>query len=55
MPADVSDVIVVGSGINALVCAAMLSAAGRSVTVLERNRVAGGCIRSEELHPGYIH
>ncbi len=55
MPADVSDVIVVGSGINALVCAAMLSAAGRSVTVLERNRVAGGCIRSEELHPGYLH
>lgn len=55
MPADVSDVVVVGSGINALVCAAMLSAAGRSVTVLERNRVAGGCIRSEELLPGYLH
>lgn len=55
MSTDISDVVIVGSGINSLVCAAMLSAAGRSVTVLERNRLAGGCMRTEELFPGYLH
>ena len=55
MGTNVSDVVVVGSGINALVCAAMLSVAGRSVTVLERSPLAGGCMRTEELFPGYRH
>lgn len=50
------DVIVVGSGINSLVCAALLARQGRSVCVLERNDVAGGCIRTEELTlPGFLH
>lgn len=52
---DASEVVLVGSGINSLVCAAMLAAAGRSVTVLERNETPGGCVRTEELFPGYRH
>lgn len=48
-------VIVVGSGINSLVCAALLATWGKSVLVLERNAVPGGCIRTEELFPGYTH
>ncbi|MDT5002180.1 MAG: hypothetical protein QOK12_4285, partial [Mycobacterium sp.] len=38
----VSDVIVVGGGHNALVCAAYLAEAGLSVTVLEGRDVIGG-------------
>jgi phytoene dehydrogenase-like protein len=49
------DFVIVGSGINSLVCAAMLAEAGKSVIVLERENVAGGCIRSEELFPGFTH
>lgn len=50
------DVIVVGSGINSLVCAAELSLKGRRVLVLERNAVAGGCLRTEEATlPGFRH
>ena len=50
------DHIIVGSGINALVCAAMLGAKGRKVLVLERNDRIGGCIRTEEITaPGFVH
>lgn len=50
------DHIIVGSGINSLVCAAILCRKGESVLLLERNDRAGGCIRSEELtEPGFIH
>ncbi|WP_068085196.1 phytoene desaturase family protein [Novosphingobium rosa] len=50
------DVVLIGSGINALVCAALLARRGRKVCVLERNSVAGGCIRTEELTlPGFRH
>jgi phytoene dehydrogenase-like protein len=49
------DVVIVGSGMNSLVCAAILAKRGKSVLVLERNNVAGGCIRTEELFPGYLH
>lgn len=49
------DIILVGSGINSLVCAALLATRGRRVTVLERNDRLGGCIRTEELFPGYRH
>lgn len=52
---DSYDFVIVGSGINSLVCAAMLSRAGKSVVVLERNDRIGGCIRSEELFPGFTH
>lgn len=51
-----SDVLIVGSGINSLVCAALLARKGKSVIVLERNDRPGGCIRTEEITlPGYIH
>ena len=50
-----TDVILVGSGLNSLVCAALLAKRGIKVTVFERNAVVGGCIRTEELFPGYTH
>lgn len=51
-----ADYIIVGSGINALVAAAMLGKKGNKVIVLERNDVAGGCIRTEEATaPGFVH
>ncbi|MBB4566304.1 phytoene desaturase family protein [Rhizobium leucaenae] len=50
------DYIIVGSGINALVAAAMLGKKGRKVLVLERNDRIGGCLRSEEItEPGFVH
>lgn len=50
-----ADVVIVGSGMNSLTCAALLAQRGLKVTVLERNAVAGGCIRTEELFPGFTH
>jgi phytoene dehydrogenase-like protein len=50
------DHIIVGSGINALVCAAILGGKGRRVLLLERNERIGGCIRTEEITaPGFVH
>lgn len=50
------DHIVVGSGINALVCAAMLGGKGEKVLVLERNDRIGGCIRTDAVTaPGFVH
>lgn len=49
------DVVFVGSGINSLVGAALLATRGKRVAVLERNDRLGGCIRTEELFPGYRH
>lgn len=48
------DHVIIGSGINALVCAAMLSRT-RRVCVVEREAVAGGCMRSAELAPGFTY
>ncbi|MDQ6215660.1 phytoene desaturase family protein, partial [Achromobacter insolitus] len=50
-----AQVIIVGSGMNSLVCAALLALRGKSVLVLERNDRLGGCIRTEQLFPGYRH
>jgi phytoene dehydrogenase-like protein len=51
-----ADYIVVGSGINGLTCAALLGKKGRRVLVLEREKAAGGCMRTEAITaPGYIH
>ncbi|PHM71845.1 phytoene desaturase family protein [Xenorhabdus kozodoii] len=55
MTASRPQVIIIGSGINSLVCAALLAKWGKSVLVLERNAVLGGCIRTEALFPGYTH
>jgi len=50
------DCVIVGSGINSLVCAAILAKAGKRVCVVERNDRLGGCIRTEELTvPGFVH
>ena len=50
------DHIIVGAGINSLVCAALLAKRGDKVLVLERNDRAGGCIRTDEItEPGFIH
>ncbi|MEZ5802465.1 MAG: NAD(P)/FAD-dependent oxidoreductase [Rhizobiaceae bacterium] len=50
------DHIIVGSGINALVCAVLLGGKGRKVLVLERNDRIGGCIRTDEITaPGFVH
>src|SRR5262245_13869738 len=53
---DTFDVVIVGSSINSLVCAAMLVRKGKRVCVLERNAVTGGCIRTGEVTvPGFRH
>jgi phytoene dehydrogenase-like protein len=50
------DVVVVGSGINSLACAALLARAGKRVLVLERNDYIGGAIRTAEItEPGFLH
>src|SRR4051812_14273602 len=50
------DVVIVGSGHNALITAAYLARAGRSVLVLEKNDRPGGLVRTEELTlPGFKH
>ncbi|MDG6994530.1 MAG: NAD(P)/FAD-dependent oxidoreductase [Nitrososphaerota archaeon] len=47
------DAIVVGAGHNGLVTAGYLSKQGLKVLVLEKSHVAGGCVRTEELFPGF--
>lgn len=47
------DAVVIGGGHNGLVTAAYLAKAGKSVCVLERRHVLGGCSVTEELWPGY--
>ena len=46
------DVVVVGSGVNGLACAALLTQAGRNVCVLERNGWFGGAIRNGDAERG---
>ena len=47
------DCVVIGGGHNGLVTAAYLAKAGKSVCVLERRHILGGCACTEELWPGY--
>lgn len=47
------DCVIIGGGHNGLVAAAYLARAGKSVCVLERRHVLGGCSSSEQLWPGY--
>lgn len=50
------DAIFIGSGHNALVAAAYLARAGRSVLILEKNDRPGGLVRTEEVTlPGFLH
>jgi len=51
-----ADVVLVGAGHNALVAAAYLLEAGRSVLLLERMAEPGGWVRTVELgEPGFLH
>ena len=51
-----SDVVIVGAGHNALICAAYLAQAGLKVTVLEGRDIIGGNTITEELTlPGWQH
>ncbi|MCC7095954.1 MAG: NAD(P)/FAD-dependent oxidoreductase [Thermomonas sp.] len=47
------DVLILGGGHNALVCAAYLAAAKLKVRVLERRAIVGGAAVTEEFHPGF--
>jgi phytoene dehydrogenase-like protein len=47
------DAVIVGAGHNGLVAAAYLARAGRSVLVLERRPLVGGCVVTEEPWPGF--
>jgi phytoene dehydrogenase-like protein len=49
------DHVIIGSGINGLVAASLLALKGDRVLVLEREAVPGGCMRTEELAPGFKH
>ncbi|MCH8236245.1 MAG: NAD(P)-binding protein [Chloroflexi bacterium] len=50
------DHIIIGSGINGLVAAAMLAGKGQRVLVLERSDILGGCMRTDEATlPGFQH
>src|SRR4029453_12996372 len=47
------DVLVVGAGHNALVCAGYLAQAGYKVILLERRHTVGGAVVTEEAIPGF--
>ena len=50
-----SDYVIVGSGVNALVAAALLGKKGAKALVLERNPAIGGCLRTEAITaPGFV-
>ncbi|MCA9906328.1 MAG: NAD(P)/FAD-dependent oxidoreductase [Anaerolineae bacterium] len=47
------DVLFIGAGHNALVCAGYLAQAGYKVVMLERRHKAGGAVVTEEIVPGF--
>jgi phytoene dehydrogenase-like protein len=47
------DVVIIGAGHNGLVCAAYLAKAGLKIAALERRKVVGGPVVTEEVWPGY--
>jgi phytoene dehydrogenase-like protein len=48
-----SDILIIGAGHNALVCAFYLAERGHSVRMLEARSVVGGAAVTEEFHPGF--
>ena len=51
-----TDVVIIGAGINGMVAAARLAGAGRSVVLLDGAEEIGGFIGSgERTAPGYVH
>jgi phytoene dehydrogenase-like protein len=51
--ADTRDVLILGGGHNGLVTAYYLAKAGFKPLVLERRAQVGGCVVTEEIHPGF--
>ena len=51
------DHLLIGSGINSLVAAAMLAKAGKKVLVIERESNVGGCLMTSDQFPlpGFHH
>jgi phytoene desaturase len=47
------DILIIGAGHNALVCAGYLAKAGHKVMLLERRHKVGGAVVTEEHIPGY--
>ena len=47
------DILIIGAGHNALVCAYYLAARGLKVTMLERRHIVGGAAVTEEFAPGF--
>ena len=47
------DVLVIGAGHNALICAGYLAKAGYKVIMLERRHTVGGAVVTEEIVPGF--
>ena len=47
------DVVIVGTGHNALVCGAYLAQAGYRICLLERRPIVGGATATEEIVPGF--
>jgi phytoene dehydrogenase-like protein len=48
------DVVVIGSGHNALVAACYLAREGLDVEVVEKDTVLGGAVSTVERWPGYL-
>ena len=46
-------VVVIGGGVNGLVCATLLARGGRQVTLVERRDAVGGAAITRELAPGF--
>ncbi len=47
------DILVIGAGHNALVCAGYLAQAGYKVIMFERRHTVGGAVVTEEIVPGF--
>src|SRR6476619_7889406 len=47
------DILIIGAGHNALVCAFYLARRGLKVTMLESRPIVGGAAVTEEFHPGF--
>ena len=47
------EIIIIGAGHNALVCAGYLAQAGYKILVLERRHTVGGAVVTEEIIPGF--
>ena len=48
------DVVVIGSGMGGLTCAAMLAKEGMKVCVVEKNHRPGGCLQSVRAAGGEL-